>query len=180
MTHQNELEATIAKIIEPGKGILAADESMPTITKRFTAVGIESSEDSRRAYRTLLFTTPGAEEYLSGVILFEETLAQNADDGTALPQVLANHGILPGIKVDKGTTALAGRARRPDHAGARWTCGAAEGRTGRRARVSRNGARFTRITDRNPTDARHCGQRGGARALRRDLPGRGPRADRRA
>ena len=151
MTHQNELEATIAKITAPGKGILAADESMPTITKRFTAVGIESSEDSRRAYRTLLFTTPGAEEYLSGVILFEETLTQNADDGTALPQVLANHGILPGIKVDKGTTALAGA---PGDLITQGLDGLAE-----RLRTYRaQGARFTKwrevygITDRNPTE----------------------------
>ena len=108
MNNHSELESTIAKIVEPGKGILAADESMPTITKRFSAVGIESSEDSRRAYRSLLFTTPGADRFLSGVILFEETLSQKGDDGTPLPQVLAKRGILPGIKVDKGTVALEG------------------------------------------------------------------------
>jgi fructose-bisphosphate aldolase class I len=108
MDTRSELQATIAKIVEPGKGILAADESMPTITKRFEAVGIESSENSRRAYRTLLCATPGAAEYLSGVILFEETLGQKADDGTPFPQWLAKLGILPGIKVDKGTTPLAG------------------------------------------------------------------------
>jgi len=108
MTERNELEATITKIVEAHKGILAADESTPTITKRFTAVGIESTEDSRRAYRSLLITTPGAADYLSGVILFEETLGQKAGDGTPLPQVLVKHGILPGIKVDKGTTALPG------------------------------------------------------------------------
>ena len=108
MAERNELEATVAKIVEAHKGILAADESTPTITKRFTAVGIESSEDSRRAYRSLLLTTPGAAEYLSGVILFEETLGQKASDGTPLPQVLVKQGILPGIKVDKGTIALPG------------------------------------------------------------------------
>ena len=108
MAKLTELEATIATIVEPGKGILAADESLPTITKRFSAVGIESSEDSRRAYRSLLFTTPGAAEFLSGVILFEETLGQRGDDGTPLPRLLADQGILPGIKVDKGTTPLAG------------------------------------------------------------------------
>jgi len=108
MSNETELKTTIAKIVEPGKGILAADESIPTITKRFTSVGIESSDESRRAYRTLLATTRGAEEYLSGVILFEETLGQAADDGTPLPQVLAKRGILPGIKVDKGTTPLPG------------------------------------------------------------------------
>jgi fructose-bisphosphate aldolase class I len=108
MTERNELEATIRKIVDAHKGILAADESTPTITKRFTAVGIESTEDSRRAYRSLLITTPGAADYLSGVILYEETLGQKASDGTALPQALVRQGILPGIKVDKGTTALPG------------------------------------------------------------------------
>src|SRR6187551_397953 len=88
MTERNDLEATIKKIVDAHKGILAADESTPTITKRFTAVGIESTEDSRRAYRSLLITTPGAADYLSGVILYEETLGQKASDGTPLPQVL--------------------------------------------------------------------------------------------
>ena len=110
MDTRSELKATIAKIVEPGKGILAADESTPTITKRFEAVGIESTESTRLAYRTLLLTTPGAAEYLSGVILFEETLGQKASDGTPLPKLLANLGIAPGIKVDKGTTPLAGAA----------------------------------------------------------------------
>jgi fructose-bisphosphate aldolase, class I len=108
MKPEDELQATIAAVIQPGKGILAADESVPTITKRFKAVGIECTDESRRAYRSLLITTPGAEQFLSGVILFEETLGQSADDGTPLPQVLARRGIMPGIKVDKGTTALAG------------------------------------------------------------------------
>jgi len=106
MTMQDELQATIAKIIQPGKGILAADESMPTITKRFKALGIESTEESRRAYRSLLFTTEGVGEYLSGVILFEETLTQRANDGAPMPEALVRQGIMPGIKVDKGTTAL--------------------------------------------------------------------------
>ena len=78
-----ELQATLAKLVTPGKGILAADESVPTITKRFKALGIESTEESRRAYRALLSTTPGIEEFVAGVILFEETLGQNADDGVA-------------------------------------------------------------------------------------------------
>src|SRR6187551_2814481 len=108
MAERNELEATVAKIVDAQQGILAADESTPTITKRFTAVGIASTEDSRRAYRSLLITTPGAADYLSGVILYEETLGQKASDGTPLPQVLVRQGILPGIKVDKGTTALPG------------------------------------------------------------------------
>src|SRR5262245_54234490 len=106
MATRTELEATIARIVEPRKGILAADESLPTITKRFDALGIASTDESRRAWRSLLFTTPGAEAFLGGVILFEETLGQSADDGTPLPDVLANRGIIPGIKVDKGTAPL--------------------------------------------------------------------------
>jgi fructose-bisphosphate aldolase class I len=108
MSNEAELRATIAKMIGPGKGVLAADESTATITKRFKALNIESTEETRRAYRTLLFTTRGAEEFLSGVILFEETLDQTADDGTPLPEVLVRHGVMPGIKVDKGTVPLTG------------------------------------------------------------------------
>jgi fructose-bisphosphate aldolase, class I len=107
MSNEAELQATIGQMIQLGKGILAADESTPTITKRFNALGIESTDETRRAYRSLLFTTRGAEEFLSGVILYEETLEQKADDGTMLPEVLLRHGIMPGIKVDKGTVPLA-------------------------------------------------------------------------
>jgi fructose-bisphosphate aldolase class I len=92
--------------VAPGKGILAADESFGTIGKRFEAVGIESSEDSRRAYREMLFTTPNIGEYLSGVILFEETLGQKASDGRPLAKVLEDQGIVPGIKVDKSTVPM--------------------------------------------------------------------------
>ena len=150
MANETELQATIAKIVEPGKGILAADESLPTITKRFKAVGIESTDETRRAYRSLLFTTPGAEAFLSGVILFEETLAQKADDGTPLPHVLADRGILPGIKVDKGTTALPGA---PGDLVTQGLDGLAE----RLKAYKAQGARFTKwrevygITDANPT-----------------------------
>ena len=100
-----ELRATIAKLVTPGKGILAADESVPTITKRFNALGIESTEETRRAYRALLSTTPGIEDYVAGIILFEETLGQKADDGTPLVDALSRRGIVPGIKVDKVTVA---------------------------------------------------------------------------
>jgi fructose-bisphosphate aldolase class I len=150
MSNETELLATIEKIVAPGKGILAADESTPTITKRFKAVGIESTDESRRAYRALLFTTPGAEEFLSGVIQFEETLGQAADDRTPLPQVLARRGILPGIKVDKGTVALTGA---PGDLVTQGLDGLAERLQGYKAQ----GARFTKwrevygITDRNPT-----------------------------
>ena len=101
-----ELEKTARALVAPGKGILAADESFGTIGKRFEAVGIESSEDSRRAYREMLFTTPNIGECLSGVILFEETLRQKASDGRPLAKVLEDQGIIPGIKVDKSTVPM--------------------------------------------------------------------------
>ena len=98
------------KLVRLGRGILAADESLPTIAKRFQAFGIANTEETPRAYRALLFTTRGAEEFISGAILFEETLGQRADDGTSLPEVLDRRGIVPGIKVDQGTTPLANAA----------------------------------------------------------------------
>jgi fructose-bisphosphate aldolase, class I len=101
-----ELEKTTRELVAPGKGILAADESFGTIGKRFEAVGIESSEESRRQYREMLFTTEGIGEFLSGVILFDETLRQEASDGTSLPKVLENQGVIPGIKVDKSTVSM--------------------------------------------------------------------------
>jgi fructose-bisphosphate aldolase class I len=104
----DELAATAEALVAPGKGILAADESGGTIKKRFDSIQVESTEDNRRAYRELLFTTQGAAEHISGVILYDETLRQRAADGTPLPQVLAGQGIIPGIKVDTGTTGLAG------------------------------------------------------------------------
>ena len=107
MTIADELQATIEHKVQAGKGILAADESQPTIAKRFAPIGVESTEENRRAYRALLFTAPGIEDYISGVILFEETLGQRSADGTPLPEVLARRGIVPGIKVDKGKGPLA-------------------------------------------------------------------------
>jgi fructose-bisphosphate aldolase class I len=94
-------------LVAPGKGILAADESTGTIKKRFDSIGVESTEDRRRAYREMLFTTKGAEEFISGVILFDETIRQQASDGRTLVGVLEDAGVIPGIKVDKGTTKLA-------------------------------------------------------------------------
>lgn len=107
MTNFNELEATIHKIAVKGKGILAADESTATITKRFQAVGIESSEETRRTYREILMTTPGCDQFIAGVILFEETLNQKTSQGIPFPEALKKAGILPGIKVDKGLAHLA-------------------------------------------------------------------------
>lgn len=103
----SELESTIKKIAVKGKGILAADESTATITKRFDGLGIESNEKSRLAYRELLLRTPGINEFVAGVILFEETLNQTTSDGTPFPEMLKKLGILPGIKVDKGLVQLA-------------------------------------------------------------------------
>jgi fructose-bisphosphate aldolase class I len=104
----DELRATATALVAPGKGILAADESSGTIKKRFDSIQVESTKDRRRAYRELLFTADGAAEFISGVILYEETLGQRAADGTPLPEVLSRQGVIPGIKVDKGTTSLAG------------------------------------------------------------------------
>jgi fructose-bisphosphate aldolase class I len=93
--------------VASGKGILAADESFGTIEKRFNAVGIESTEESRRDYREMLFTTPDVGEFLSGVILFDETIRQGSSDGTLLPEILNSQGIIPGIKVDRGAKDMA-------------------------------------------------------------------------
>lgn len=107
MSIQSELQATMEAMLRPGRGILAADESAPTIAKRFKSIGVESTEELRRAYRSLLLETPGLGEHICGVILFEETLGQKSGDGTPLPKVAAAQGIVPGIKVDAGKIALA-------------------------------------------------------------------------
>jgi fructose-bisphosphate aldolase, class I len=100
--------ATATNLVVSGKGILAADETIPTLTKRFDALGIVSTERSRCAYREMLFTTPGAAEFLSGVIMQDETMRQRGSAGVPLVQVLSSQGILPGIKVDLGAKSLAG------------------------------------------------------------------------
>jgi fructose-bisphosphate aldolase class I len=102
-----ELEKVARAIVADGKGILAADESDGTIKKRFDSIGAESTEERRRAYRELLFTTEGAEEFIGGVILFDETIRQKASDGTPFPKLLESKGIVPGIKVDTGAKPLA-------------------------------------------------------------------------
>jgi fructose-bisphosphate aldolase class I len=107
MAH-NELHETAQALVADGKGILAADESGGTIKKRFDSIGLESTEENRRAYRDMLFTTPGAEEYVSGVILFDETIHQSGLDGTPFPELLASKSVIPGIKVDEGALPLAG------------------------------------------------------------------------
>ncbi len=146
--------ADIARqIVAPGKGVLAADESLPTIKKRFDSIQVESTEETRRFYRQLLFTTADAAPYLGGVILFDETLRQSSDEGVPFPEVLARQGILPGIKVDKGAKALAGAP------GERVT----EGLDGLRERLAEYhglGARFTKwravITIGDGIPSRYC------------------------
>jgi fructose-bisphosphate aldolase, class I len=102
-----KLKETARALVAPGKGILAADESDGTIKKRFDSIGIESTEDNRRAYRDMLLTTEGAAEHISGVILYDETIRQSALDGTPFPKLLETQGVIPGIKVDEGATDLA-------------------------------------------------------------------------
>jgi fructose-bisphosphate aldolase, class I len=105
---KQSLSDTARALVAPGKGVLAADESPPTIEKRFQKVSLESTEDNRRAYREMLFTTPGIGEHISGVILYDETIRQNSADGTPFPRILEQAGVIPGIKVDKGAKPLAG------------------------------------------------------------------------
>jgi fructose-bisphosphate aldolase class I len=103
----NELHETAKLLVAEGKGILAADESLGTIKKRFESINLESTEDRRRAYREMLFTTAGVEAYISGVIMFDETIRQSTSDGTPFPKLLEARGIIPGIKVDRGAKPLA-------------------------------------------------------------------------
>ena len=133
----SDLNAIANAIVAPGKGILAADESHSTIQKRFESIDVESTEDSRRAYRQMLFTTPGVSDFISGVILFDETIRQKADDGAPLVQILTQQAIIPGIKVDKGAKALAGASNEK----------VTEGLDGLRDRLNeyhKLGARFTK------------------------------------
>lgn len=114
---QSHLTATVAALLSPGKGILAADESFPTIGKRFATLNIQSTAETRRAYRELLFTTPELNDWISGAILFDETTTQRTDLGESLPGVLAARNIVPGIKVDGGTVGL------PNFLGEKFTSG---------------------------------------------------------
>ena len=145
------LKDTAQALVAPGKGILAADESSATIKKRLDSVGAESTETNRRDWRQLLFTTPGVGDYISGVILFDETIRQKAENGATLVDVLKGQGIISGIKVDTGAKALAGAP------GEQVT----EGLDGLRDRLDeyyRLGARFTKwravitIGDHIPSD----------------------------
>ena len=138
MSDMNEqLAQTAAAMVAEGKGILAIDESLPTIKKRFDTINVESTEENRRAYRELLITAPGGEEFISGMILFDETLRQKTRDGVPFPQVMIEKGIMPGIKVDKGAKDLAG------HLGEKVTEGL-DGLRDRLAEYRELGARFAK------------------------------------
>jgi fructose-bisphosphate aldolase class I len=145
-----DLQSTIAAIAVPGKGILAADESTGTITKRFSALNIACTEETRRAYRELLFTTPEIEKYIAGVILFEETLTQKTTQGIAFPELLSKKGIIPGIKVDKGLVHLTGGNEENSTAGL-------DGLAERLQTYKKQGARFAKwravysISDKTPS-----------------------------
>jgi len=144
------LSATINDLVDTTRGILAADESAPTIAKRFAGIGVESTEESRRHYRHLLLSTEGLGQYISGVILFEETLGQADDAGVPLAELAWAQKIVPGIKVDKGKGDL------PGAPGDMITYGL-DGLAGRLEGYKKQGARFAKwrevypITDHNPT-----------------------------
>ncbi len=109
MSHDiHEIERVARALVADGKGILAADETVPTLTKRFDALGIRSTEQSRRTYREMLFTAPDAAQFISGVIMHDETIRQKSSRGTPLTHVLSSQGVVPGIKVDTGAKAFAG------------------------------------------------------------------------
>jgi fructose-bisphosphate aldolase class I len=132
-----ELHKIAKALVAEGKGILAADESSGTIKKRFDSIDVESTEEARRAYRDLLFTTEGAEEFISGVILYDETIRQSSADGTPFPKLLESKGMIPGIKVDLGAKPLAGASEET----------VTEGLDGLRERLGEYrelGARFTK------------------------------------
>lgn len=107
MEYLTELESTVNDMVQKGRGILAADESSPTIAKRFKAIDVESTEELRRTWRSLLVNTAGLGDYISGIILFEETLGQKTDEGKTIPEAAWSQKIVPGIKVDKGKVPLA-------------------------------------------------------------------------
>jgi fructose-bisphosphate aldolase class I len=134
---QHTLVSTAHELVAEGKGILAADESSGTIKRRLDSINVPSTEENRRTYREILFTTSGVEAFVSGVILYDETIRQNAQNGTPFPQLLAQRGIIPGIKVDKGTTELSG------FPGETITEGL-DGLRGRLAEYRTLGARFTK------------------------------------
>ncbi len=149
----HELELTARALVAPNKGILAADESHGTIEKRFKSIGLANTEENRRDYRDMLFTTPGAGDYISGVILFDETIKQKGRDGTLFPKILEKNGMIPGIKVDSGAVALPGAPNEKRTQGL-------DGLRERLADYKKLGARFAKwravITIGEGTPTRHC------------------------
>lgn len=133
----DELKSVANAIVANQKGVLAADESGPTIAKRFAAINVESTEENRRRYREILFTSAGIERHVGGVILYDETLRQSTRDGTPFPSLLAGRGIVPGIKVDQGAKALA------LHPGEKLTEGL-DGLRERLAEYKQRGAQFAK------------------------------------
>ncbi|MCD6679168.1 MAG: fructose-bisphosphate aldolase class I [Burkholderiaceae bacterium] len=132
-----QLQRTVAAMVQAPKGLLAADESNPTIARRFASIGLDSNEQNRRAWRDVLLTAPALADSVSGVILYEETLGQQADDGTPFPKLLEQRGIVPGVKVDKGKVPLANAP------GDEVTEGL-DGLAGRLQRYREQGARFAK------------------------------------
>ena len=175
----HDLESVALTLVADGKGILAADETIPTLTRRFDTLGIQSTEQSRRTYREMLFTSPGAAEFISGVIMYDETIRQKSSRGAPLAEALTVQGILPGIKVDTGAKPLAGS---PDET-------VTEGLDGLRDRLAEYramGARFAKwravihVTELSTEfRLREC-ERARAGAVRCPLSRAGARADRRA
>ena len=163
MDKATQLLETVSELTKRGKGLLAADESTPTISKRLQELNIESSESTRRTYRNLLFTTPGINQFLNGIILFEETLFQKIDEGTVVPDFLRKHQIMSGIKVDKGLVPLA-------NADGDTITQGLDGLADRLRQYREAGARFAkwrevyRISEHNPTS---LGLRANAEVLAR-------------
>ena len=163
MNITTELQQTINDMVDSTRGILAVDESSPTIAKRFAAINVESTQENRRHYRSVLLSTPDLGKYISGVILFEETLGQKSSDGSPLAELAWRQGIVPGIKVDKGKGPL------PGAPGDSITYGL-DGLAERVAGYKAQGARFAKwrevyaITDANPT---HLGLHANAEMLAR-------------
>ena len=172
------LSKTARAMVAPGKGLLAADESAGTCKKRFDSVNVECTEENRRAYREMLFTTPGIEQYVSGVILFDETLRQKTKDGVTFAEYLKN-GILPGIKVDAGAEDMALHPGREGHRGPRQAP-RAHGRVLQAGRALRQVARRDHHRRGHPDPRLPRGQRARARPLLGDLPGGLDRPHRRA
>ena len=167
---RSELEETAQHLVAEGRGILAADESTTTIGKRLAAIGVENTFEMRRAYRELLFTAPGLGNFISGVILYDETIRQPASDGTPFVTLLQHHNIVPGIKVDTGVSRLAGcpgrdRDRRPRRA-ARAAAGVPRSRRPLRQVAGGDHHRRRHALARLPLR-----QRARARPLRRAVPG---------